>query len=443
MTAKKELDELLFRPINNSTLIFFRICFGFLLAVHFFTSITNGTVFINFIEPAFNFPHIGFEFLQPLPGRGMYIYFALLGILSLFIMIGAWYRIAMVSVAILFTGIYLMQKSGYNNHYYLLLLICWIMCFLPAHRRASFDTSKRKIKGRDTCLSFSIFILLAQIAIMYFFAALSKIDGDWFTGKFIAIQFSKWGEGSRLGFLYGSKAFQLFICYAGFLFDLLIVPLLLWRRTRSAAFLVSILFHLFNAYTFSIGIFPYLSIALNTLFLPASTFDQLFRGRTRVVHGQPGEPFFPRHLIKITLSAYLLIQLLLPMRSWFYPGNVFWTEEGYRLSWKMMMRTKSGDIFFRIRDPQSGKTWTHDPARLFKPQQLMWIAGSPDMTWQYAQRLAKDFKNIGYEYVQVFAVGSVSLNRSKPKPLIDSTVDLAHVKWEPFRHSSWITNAPK
>lgn len=44
----------------------------------------------------------------------------------------------------------------------------------------------------------------------------------------------------------------------------------------------------------------------------------------------------------VLFGLYFLIQLLLPLRHFLIEGNVAWTEEGYRLSWRMMTRDKSG-----------------------------------------------------------------------------------------------------
>ena len=57
-----------------------------------------------------------------------------------------------------------------------------------------------------------------------------------------------------------------FYSYGGLLLDLLAVPLLLWRRTRLLTFVALILFHINNAYMFSIGIFPWLMIAATTIY---------------------------------------------------------------------------------------------------------------------------------------------------------------------------------
>ena len=138
------------------------------------------------------------------------------------------------------------------------------------------------------------------------------------------------------------------------------------------------------------------------------------------------------------LCIYVFFQLALPARSWFYPGNVFWTEEGYRMSWKMMLRKKAGTIHFKLSDPVSGKQWTVDPADKFTASHTNWLAICPDIVWQYAQRLKKEFNGNGYPKIKVYAIDWVSLNRDPPRLLIDTTVDLGAVKWHPFRHSDWI-----
>ena len=169
-----------------------------------------------------------------------------------------------------------MQKSDYNNHYYLVLLICFLMVFMPANRYYSLDTKRNAVTKKLSCMQWVTWIFIAQVAVIYFFAAISKLSADWFSGKFIAIRFSRLSTHHIAGMLYGQKWFQLLVCYGGFFFDLLIVPLLLWKKTRPYAFLLSCLFHVFNSFTFSIGIFPYLSIALNLFFFEPEEIRRIF-----------------------------------------------------------------------------------------------------------------------------------------------------------------------
>jgi vitamin K-dependent gamma-carboxylase len=430
----------LFKEVDNSPLIAFRIIFGSLLFYHILIALLNGTVYKNFIQPPFTFNFIGFDFLQPLPGPGMYFYFGLMALLALMIMLGAWYRLSIAGFTILWTGIYLMQKSDYNNHYYLVLLICFLMVFMPANRYCSLDVKRNAVTKKLSCPQWVSWIFIAQVTVIYFFAAISKLSADWFSGKFIAIQFSRLSTQRIAGMLYGQRWFQLLVCYGGFFFDLLIVPLLLWKKTRPYAFLLSCLFHIFNSFTFRIGIFPYLSIALNLFFLEPEKVRCVFKNKRSYVYSDINSfhKSINRQLVIFGLGIYLFIQVILPMRSWFFPGNVFWTEEGYRMSWKMMLRSKSGVVHFKIIDPGSGKIWNIDPSKIFMPSHVMWLAISPDIIWQYAQRIKNEFAKRGFTHVAIYAIGSVSLNRGPYRPLVNPAMNLAAVKWHPFSHSDWI-----
>ncbi len=443
ITIKQGFSNKLFSQVNNSPLILFRFLFGSLLFYQFFTALFNGHIFHSYIEPPFTFSYIGLEFLQPLPGNGMYLYFGIMALFSLCIMLGAWYRLSMFVVASMWTIVYLMQKAEYNNHYYLMLLLCWIMFFLPANRLASVDVKRGAVTATNTCYQYCTWIIIAQLAIVYFFAGISKLSPDWLSGKYIEIQFSRLTTHQYVGILYQQKWFQLFICYAGLLFDLFIVPLLIWKPTRNIAFLLSCLFHLFNAYTFRIGIFPYLAMALNVFFLDGSFLKRnIFYRFAATNHALKAVSLQTKKMIISILAVYFLFQLLIPMRSWLFPGNVYWTEEGYRMSWKMMIRTKSGSVYFKVTDPVSGQSWKVDPKQQFSASHVLWLSISPDIIWQYAQKLKNEYQRKGHTTVEVYAIGWVSLNRGKAMPMIDTSINLANVKWEPFRHSPWITNRP-
>src|SRR5690554_7503668 len=71
-----------YQKIDNSPLIVFRIFFGFLIAAESFGSILTGWVKDVFVEPELDFQHIGFQWLVPLDGNGMYFYYAIMGVLD-------------------------------------------------------------------------------------------------------------------------------------------------------------------------------------------------------------------------------------------------------------------------------------------------------------------------------------------------------------------------
>lgn len=443
MPAQTKLTALVvkkaFAPIDNSALIAFRVIFGFLICCHCSFEFVSGAVEETYIKPGFTFSFIGFEFLKPLPGIGMYFYFATMFLLGLMIMFAIYYRFAIVSFTILWMAIYLMQKADYNNHNYLILLLSFLMIFLPANRYFSFDVYRGRAKKSITCAQWVAWLMMAQIAVVYFFAAIYKLQPDWLSGKFLTIRFSALAHHPVLGGFYGNPHFPKLLAWGGFLFDLLIVPLLLWKRTSIFAFFVALFFHLFNFYTFQIGIFPFLCIAANLFFLDPEIIRRfLFPAKTPLdslteIRKRKARPW----LLKV-FAIYMLVQILIPLRSAFYPDNVFWTEEGYRMSWRMMLRTKSGSITYKVIDPVSKKEWRINGDDRFSKGHARWLACSPDMIWQYAQHLKKEFKKMGYGNVEVFAISSVSLNREPFRLLADSTVNLAGTPWNYVEHNSWI-----
>ena len=207
----------LFFPADNSALILFRILFGFLLFCHSISYMVNGQVYNNFIQPPFTFTFIGFEFIQPLPGTGMYFYFSFMALLGLLIMAGAWYRFSIIAFTLLWLVIYLMQKSGYNNHHYLILLLCFLMIFMPANAYYSLDVKRKKVAEKYDCPKWINWIFILQVFIVYFFSATSKLSApDWFSGKFLDIQFSLLRKHHLVGIIYRQSWFPMLIAYGGF-----------------------------------------------------------------------------------------------------------------------------------------------------------------------------------------------------------------------------------
>lgn len=432
------LNKCLYKRIDNSALVVFRIIFGALLAIEAFGAIFTGWVRRTFIEPSFTFNFIGFDFLQPLPGNGVIWYYAVLGFLGIFVMLGFKYRVSVLLYAILWSGVYLMQKSSYNNHYYLLMLLCFLMVLVPAHRYASVDVLQKPHKKRTSMPRWVWLLIVGQMWIVYTYAAVAKLYPDWFNGRFLEVLMAPRQNFWLVGDLLQQKWVHYGIAYFGFLFDLLIIPLLLWKRTRIFAFLAAIFFHLFNSFVFHIGIFPYLALALTLFFFSSEKINRLFlRKKPYYSANELKIPPYQKPLL-IFLSLWFLVQLALPLRHWFIKDDVLWTEEGHRLSWRMMLRSKSGFIDFKVVEKENpGDTIVVDLKEYLSPKQLRAIPSKPDMIWQFSQRLEKEYALKG-KAVEVYVNSRVSVNGRPYKPLIDPSVDLAAVNWDHFCHAPWI-----
>jgi len=373
----------LFREVDNGTLILFRIVFGFLLFFHSFIFITNGSVNEYFIKPSYIFTFIGFEFLQPLHGNGMYYYFLLLAVLGLMIMAGLFYRLSIIMFCLMWQVVYLMQKTNYNNHYYLMLLLCYIMICVPAHRYFSLDVLRRPAIKKLTCPQWVYFLFIAQVTILYFYSAMNKLNPGWLSGSFYESLYLFKRSFPLLGSLYGYGWYKIFIVWGGLMFDLLVCPLLLWKKTRKISFITACFFHLFNSYVLSIKIFPYLCIGLFIFFLDPVKVSSIFfrKKRNGIIQTEAGEPNRVIWPVVYLLTSYLLIQVVLPLRPLFFPGNTSWTEEGHRMSWRMMLANKRGEIHFVARDSATGKEWKNLEQRLTQ-RQIGMLAIRPDITRQ-------------------------------------------------------------
>ncbi|MDQ3943290.1 MAG: HTTM domain-containing protein, partial [Actinomycetota bacterium] len=122
---------------------------------------------------------------------------------------------------------------------------------------------------------------------------------------------------------------------------------------------------------------------------------------------------------------FFAVQLLVPLRHFLYPGNVSWTQEGSRFSWRMKLNSTQGKAMFYATDPVSGQTWQIDPRNHLTPRQAMHTAVHPDVALQFSHDIAESLRAQGYEQVEVRAEVEVSLNGRDYQPLIDPSVDLA------------------
>ena len=435
------LDRFLFKQIDNSPLLIFRIFFGILISLECYGAIFTGWVRRNLIDPEFTFTFIGFEWLRPLPGMGMYLYFIVMGTLGVCIALGYRYRFSIIAFTSLWTAVYLMQKTAYNNHYYLLVLISAIMAFMPANTDYSMDARRDPTIRRNFMFSYVKWIIVLQLFLVYTYAAIAKIYGDWLDFSFMEILFKGKSGYPFIGDLLQEIWVHRAIGILGILFDLLIVPALLWKPSRKWAFMAAIFFHLFNSIVFQIGIFPYLSLAFAVFFFEPDEIRKLFFKRKHpFLQGKLYYPPQKKWVMRI-MAVYLLVQLLLPIRHFFIKDDVLWTEEGHRMSWRMMLRSRNGMTSFRVMDKATGDVNTVDTDAYLTKAQKNRIGCYPDFIWQFAQRLKKEYAEKGVE-ISVFVDSKVSINGKPYHPFIDPKADMAKEPWNYLWHNDWILPSP-
>ena len=431
------MNKFLFKHIDNSGLIVFRIVFGLLCFLESAGAIFTGWIKRTLIQPDFTFSFIGFEWLQPLPGNWMYVYYAIMGVFGILIMLGYKYRFSMFMFATMWTATYLMQKSSYNNHYYLLFILSYLMVLLPANRYASLDVkfnpSLKRLSMPDWCK----WVFVFQLFILYTYASIAKLYPDWLNASVPELLMKSKADYPLVGDLLQQNWIHYGIAYGGILFDGLIIPLLLYKPTRKYAFFAAIFFHLFNSVIFQIGIFPYLSLAFSLFFFEPKTIRDIFLKKKTFYNSK--EVIVPkyRNALVVLFSIYFLIHIALPLRHHFFKDDVLWTEEGHRLSWRMMLRAKSGSTKYRVIDEATNHQIPIKLDDYLTKKQQRGASTKPDIIWQFAQHLKEDFAKKG-KSVKVYVISYVRVNGKPAKQLIDPKVDLANQEWYHFKHHDWI-----
>jgi hypothetical protein len=145
----------------------------------------------------------------------------------------------------------------------------------------------------------------------------------------------------------------------------------------------------------------------------------------------------PNRIIFISLLFFIIFQILFPLRNLLYPGELFWNEQGYRFSWRVMLMEKRGDTTFKIKDSISGNFFYVRNEDFLTPFQEKQMSFQPDFILEYAHYLKSYYNDKGYQNIQVFADSFVALNGRPSQRFLDPNFDLITTQ-ESFNNKNWI-----
>src|SRR5690606_12589503 len=150
-----------------------------------------------------------------------------------------------------------------------------------------------------------------------------------------------------------------------------------------------------------IGIFPYLALAYSFFFFSPETLNRYFLRKEPLYNGNEIEIPKNKNLWIGVFSIYFIFQIGLPLRHHFFQGDVLWTEEGHRLSWRMMLRSKSGTLSVYVKEKGSEEKTLYNYFTVITQKQSASVATKPDLMWQLAQRIKEVEKEKGRD-VEVY-----------------------------------------
>ncbi|MBX7226059.1 MAG: HTTM domain-containing protein [Chitinophagales bacterium] len=444
--SKNSILSVLYQNVSIAPLISCRIIFGLLMLGSTIRFYLKGWIEIQYIQPEFLF-----SFIEGMPragALGMYLLFFFLALSAFFIAIGFLFRLSSVTFFLIFTYIELLDKTNYLNHYYFVSLISFLLAISPAGKNSSIDNLIFKRPSTTYIPFFQSFVFKLMIGILYFYAGIAKINGDWLLH---ALPLKIWLQAKYhtpiIGNFLTTDFAAYFFSWAGCLFDITIFFFLLHRKTRISAWLALVFFHIFTSYLFPIGVFPYLMIGLTIIFFGADFHESIQRTMLSFFpHKKPTHPEIPvQHIEDSTttknqflLSFYVVFftfQLIFPFRYLLYPGNLFWTEQGYRFSWRVMLMEKAGYATFWVHDGNK-KIRVENDEYLTKTQIKM-MSTQPDMMVQYAHHLKDIYRNKGILHPKITVEAYVALNGKGSQPYIDPEIDLSALE-NNWKNKNWI-----
>lgn len=439
------------RPVSVAPLAFFRFLFGALMLASTIRFATNGWIHDLYILPKHHFTYYGFSWVKALGDPGMYILFLVVGLSALLVMLGLFYRVAAVVFFLSFTYVELIDVSTYLNHYYFVSLVALLMIFLPAHRYFSLDVLRKPSIAAKQVPAWSVNSIKLLLGMVYVFAGIAKLNPDWLME---AQPLKIWLAPKSYLPIIGPLMDETWVAYAfswfGCFYDLTIPFFLMLNKTRNWAYVFVVAFHLMTAFLFPIGMFPYVMILSTLIFFPATAHEKwihfVVRGLRRIWSGA-GQLVaterswnlkgIQRTLLLNGLLIFFAIQLLLPFRYVLYPGQLFWTEQGYRFSWRVMLTEKAGAAFFYVKDPAYPGEVEIRNSNFLSPLQEKMMATQPDLILQYAKIIEAEYQKQGIADPIIRAEIWVALNGNGSRPFIDPTIDLTTLE-DSWSHKDWI-----
>jgi hypothetical protein len=269
----------------------------------------------------------------------------------------------------------------------------------------------------------------------------AKINPDWLLE---AMPLKVWlpakADTPIIGWLLDYTWVAYFFSWFGAAYDLSI-PFFLWnKKTRPFAFTAVVAFHILTWILFPIGVFPWVMIFCTLIFF-SDTFHQKILNFLSFIFGKTSTAeksilTLPR-FFKYSIYLFLAWQILWPWRFLAYPGKLFWTEQGYRLSWRVMLMEKAGYVTYRIVDPATGNRGEIQPADYLTPNQEKQLGTQADLILQFAHFLEKEYQKEGIKNPEIYADAFVNLQTEGSKRFIDPDVDLTKIE-DSFAPKFWI-----
>lgn len=429
-------------PISAASLGLFRIVFG--IAMLWQTFRIKDYMVIDLANVKYWVTYDFFHWVKMVSPEQMNILMWVLAASCVLVAIGLLYRVATLLIFLIWTYVLLVDIGHYNNHYYLLSLIAFLMLFLGADRWGSV---RRLIQPQlpKVIARWNVTLIKLQIVLVYFYGAIAKMEVDWLTGWPMRIWLGQRSHFQVVGNYLDTDFAALFFSYGGLLFDLTIGFFLLSPKTKYWALIPLIAFHLTNHFFWQIGVFPWFMIGITLLFFDAD-WPAKFLARFNIGSkswlekplASPRSTLLQRGVM-LLFWGFLTFQIVFPFRQFLFPGNTSWHGQGHHFAWRMMLVDHSDAARIRVAIPGQGTVGYVKIDDYIMHRQYKRMCRMPRSMARFAQHLKSEVRNkTGISNAEIYVSMFRRLNGRPPQLLLDSTVNLASSPYPLMSPSPWI-----
>ncbi|MGJ5641244.1 HTTM domain-containing protein [Formosa sp. S-31] len=437
------------KTIHPAPLAGFRLTFGIVMLIKLVLFWKQGYIESYYILPEFHFSFYALDWIQPL-GHWTYVIFGLCVFSALGIMLGYKYRWSVILFFLSFTYMSLMDVAVYYNQYYFISVLSFLMIFLPCNAAFSLDSlwSRRSFKTIPFWCVDTVKWLLVMV---FVFKGLGTLNSDWLLhGEPFKIWLKLYAEThTSAPQFFQSAGFAKILSWSFSMFCLSFPLLFYGKKTRFISFIILLIFHFIFHVLLPENVLPILLVLSTLIFFGLQWHYAVIRMVRQLLSPiQYGlklptalkmtkDYAFHLEFPKIILGVYFIILLVLPLRYLSYPGELLWTEEGLRWSWRYALMHKTGKAVFSAKDGITGTTFTVDNAQFLTSEQERNLRTNPNLMLQYAHKIGEYYGNEGIQNVQVFVTSTVGLNGRLEEPFINPEVDLFQQEIN-LKHKDWI-----
>eukprot|EP01108_Squamamoeba_japonica_P000146 TRINITY_DN1017_c0_g1_i2.p1 TRINITY_DN1017_c0_g1~~TRINITY_DN1017_c0_g1_i2.p1 ORF type:complete len:454 (-),score=112.76 TRINITY_DN1017_c0_g1_i2:644-2005(-) len=389
----------LFVEVAPHSVVLLRVFWGLVMFYEMTTYMKNDYYKAEryLVRPGYMFKYWAFEWIPRMDLESWKIFFPVMSCFAVMFAVGLLYYIAAFGFFLGFAFLYLQDMGLYLNHFYLIMVLNLAYCFMPANRVASVDALIGLVKPARSMPYWTVWFSQFLISNVYFWAGVAKMNEDWIRCQPLV----QWVPQARIfpalrwfgmEWVQDTTEMACAMSWMGLLLDTFVPFFLYFAPTRLLAFTATLFFHYTNKMMLNIGVFPYVMVAISFIYFEPDwplAIGRFFRYHTARIRGdteyaravlaaedaavlRPSRPTvrggslgravsalsFSQKATLFILCVFCFQQVSFPLRHHFYPGDVVWTEEGHRYSWRMKLRDKSGMLRYYITSKKDGNVYS-------------------------------------------------------------------------------------